>query len=599
MTTKPKARKFRIRRTDGAGPGGDSRATGTDGAPDAAASAAAAAASMRTAAADTSAEQAPRRAAAAPDAPKDVTPEDTSLPNKTEDGFGDMALPGSAAADRARSAPQGSAPQSAEAELAAIRSEGLTGRQLRMARRAAQKHGLSPSSDFDAVRQLRMRGIDPFGQSNMLELVVNEAQKGADAGAAGGNTLPVRAATAQVPATQVAPQPPAGITHTPESRASEIMNVQRDIANRRRRKLIQLATRLALFVFLPTMLVSYYYYAVATPLYATNTEFVIQKAESSAGGSGLGGLLGGTSFATVQESITVQSYLESREAMLRLDEELNFREHFSGEDIDPLVRLAPDASDEQMYSTYLRNLTIGYDPTEGLIRMEVLAADPAVSQAFSEALITYAEERVDQMSSRLREDQMAGAREGFQEAEERSLQAQMRVLELQEQRGVLSAEAEVNQVFSQIAAFEMQLAEERLRLAEINAASRPNATRVQVAEANIARYEAVIAGLRASLTEEAQGEVSLARIQSELVIAQADLETRQLMLTEALQAMESARSEANRQSLYISMGVFPVAPDEAAYPKAFEKTLLALIVFSGIYLLISMTASILREQVSS
>lgn len=586
MTMKPKARKFRIRRTDGVAPTDETRGA---------------------AAIDARDVDPAVPAAAAPAAPvRAEIVEDTSLPNVTEDGFGDMALPGSAAADRAQAtrAPAAETGSSVEADLAAIRAEGLTGRQLRMARRAAQKHGLQPASDFDAVRQLRKRGLDPFGQSNMLELVVNENKNAgavtAPAGAASaGNTLPVRAATAQVPATQVAPPPPAGVAHTAETRAAEIMNVQRDIANRRRRKLIQLATRLALFIFLPTMLVSYYYYAVATPLYATNTEFVIQKAEASSGGGGLGGLLGGTSFATVQESITVQSYLESREAMLRLDEELSFRDHFSGDDIDPLVRLAPDASDEAMYKTYLRNLTIGYDPTEGLIRMEVLAADPETSQAFSQALITYAEERVDQMSSRLREDQMAGAREGFQEAEDRSLQAQMRVLELQEQRGVLSAEAEVNQVFSQIGNYEAQLTEERLRLAEINAASRPNATRVQIAEANISRFEALIATLRASLTDEAEGEVSLARIQSELIIAQADLETRQLMLTEALQAMESARSEANRQSLYISMGVFPIAPDEAAYPKAFEKTLLALVVFSGIYLLISMTASILREQVSS
>lgn len=596
MTMKPKARKFRIRRSDAMAPTGETR--GVE-AVDARAAAAAAAPTPTPAPVS----------APSPRAARETIVEDTSLPNVTEDGFGDMALPGSAAADRATAG--NAAETSVEADLAAIRAEGLTGRQLRMARRAAQKHGLHPSSDFDAVRQLRQRGFDPFGQSNMLELVVSEGQGAAAGAAAGpaaaaaagaaaaGNTLPVRAATAQVPATQVVAPPPRGVAHTAETRAAEIMGVQRDIAARRRRKLIQLATRLALFVLLPTMLVSYYYYAVATPLYATNTEFVIQKAEASAGGGGLGGLLGGTSFATVQESITVQSYLESREAMLRLDEELNFRAHFSGENIDPLVRLAPDASDEAMYKTYLRNLTIGYDPTEGLIRMEVRAADSPTSQAFSQALIAYAEERVDQMSSRLREDQMAGAREGFQEAEDRSLGAQMRVLELQEQRGVLSAEAEVSQVFNQIASFEMQMAEERLRLAEINAASRPNATRVQVAEATISRYEAVISQLRASLTDEGEGEVSLARIQSELVIAQADLETRQLMLTEALQAMESARSEANRQSLYISMGVFPVAPDEAAYPKAFEKTMLALVVFSGIYLMISMTASILREQVSS
>ncbi|MEL6206528.1 MAG: capsule biosynthesis protein, partial [Pseudomonadota bacterium] len=35
-----------------------------------------------------------------------------------------------------------------ETQIAAIRREGLTGRQLRMARRVAQKHGLAPTSDF-------------------------------------------------------------------------------------------------------------------------------------------------------------------------------------------------------------------------------------------------------------------------------------------------------------------------------------------------------------------------------------------------------------------------------------------------------------------
>lgn len=47
------------------------------------------------------------------------------------------------------------------------------------------------------------------------------------------------------------------------------------------------------------------------------------------------------------------------------------------------------------------------------------------------------------------------------------------------------------------------------------------------------------------------------------------------------------------------MGVFPVAPNRAAYPRTFENSLLAFLVFSGIYLMVSMTALILREQVSS
>lgn len=609
MTTKPRARKFRIRRSDGAAPG-PAPAT-----PSRAETAAESAAPVR-----------PRRPvfssggeARASAQPQQGAERSMSAPvSQTEDGFGNMAFPGSAAHDRQQGAAPAAAPRARpdhniDEELAAIRAEGLTGRQLRMARRTAQKHGLNSSSDFDAVRQLRARGIDPFARTNMLELVVDESQRQveqreprqAPVPAQGGASLPVRAATAQVPATHTPPPPPAHPAppggNGAEARAAEIMRVQRDIARRRRKRLVLLGTRLSFFVLLPTLLVAYYYYLVATPLYATNTEFVIQKAESSSagGGGGLGGLLGGSSFATVQESITVQAFLESREAMLRLDQEQDFRAHFAADGIDPLTRIAPDASVEDVYSTYRRHLQIGYDPTEGLIRMEVVAADPQVSQAFSEALIRYAEERVDQMSQRLREDQMSGARESFEDAENRVIEAQQRVLALQEQRGVLSTEAEVSTVFGQISNFETQLQEERLRLDELLSVARPNETRVEVAERNIARLEALIDELRSGLTEATSGGVSLARIQSELVIAQADLETRQMMLAQALQQMESSRIEANRQTLYLSIGVFPVAPDAPAYPRAFENTLLAFLIFSGIYLMVSMTVSILREQVSS
>ena len=86
-------------------------------------------------------------------------------------------------------------------------------------------------------------------------------------------------------------------------------------------------TRLAFFVLLPTLMAGYYYFAMATKFYATRAEFVIQQADQPAGG--LGGLFSGTGMATSQDSITVQSYLQSRDAMLRLDQELGFKAHFS------------------------------------------------------------------------------------------------------------------------------------------------------------------------------------------------------------------------------------------------------------------------------
>ena len=63
--------------------------------------------------------------------------------------------------------------------------------------------------------------------------------------------------------------------------------------------------------------------------------------------------------------------------------------------------------------------------------------------------------------------------------------------------------------------------------------------------------------------------------------------------------MELARNEANRQTRYLSVSVNPVAADEAAYPRAFESTLVVMLILIGIYLMITMTVAILYEQVTS
>ena len=62
---------------------------------------------------------------------------------------------------------------------------------------------------------------------------------------------------------------------------------------------------------------------------------------------------------------------------------------------------------------------------------------------------------------------------------------------------------------------------------------------------------------------------------------------------------EEARIEANKQVRYLALSIAPVAPDEATYPKALQNTIVAFLIFAGIYLMLSLTASILREQVSS
>lgn len=530
-----------------------------------------------------------------PEFPAPPVKGDAGLFDNEDDGFGPGKFPTANPANL--SAPVDAA---SDETLDKIKREGLTGRQLRMARKLAQKHGLPATSDFDAVRLLRAAGVDPFQRTSMLDLVTSggqpiqtgESRALATVPPGDGMRLPQTIKPVQVPSTEIRAE---------QSHAADILKIQRDLARRRRRKSILLMARLTFFVLLPTLVTGWYYYMVATPLYATKTEFVIQQSQNptAAGAGGLGGLLQGSPLATSQDSIAVQGYLQSREAMLRLDEEHEFRAHYSEPGVDPIQRLEPDATLEAAYKLYKRNFQISYDPTEGLIKMEVIATTPEKSVEFAQALIDYAEGQVDHLTQRLREDQMRGAREGFEDAEAKMLVSQRRVVELQEKYKVLSSEVEVTLITAQIGQLETLLSQDRLSLQQMKSNARPNAARMEPLERRIGALESEIAILRAKLTDSANGEESLPQVQSALLVAQADVQTRQLMLAQSIQSMETARAEANRQTRYLSLSVKPIPPDEATYPRAFESTLVAMLIFAGAYLMISMTAAILREQISA
>ena len=568
MTTKPKARKFRIKRaTPAAAPKGT----------DAVERDAPAAAPPKPQAPD-----APRAAAASRgEAPRAAAPSQAAAAS--------VARP--TPPTDARSGEVSSATEvSGEQDIDAIRREGLTGRQLRMARRVAQKHGLAPTSDFDAVRLLRAEGIDPFQRSNMLELVVpQDKQSTGTALQKGRIQLPqtVPAGGRNLPSTDVNPM---------ERRMREISDIQRDITKRRRRKMGLLMVRLAFFVGLPTIMGGYYFYNIATPMYATDSQFLIIQNEGTGGLGPLGGLLP-TQFANSADSIATQSYLQSKDAMLRLDRDVGFMKHFSDPAIDPIQRMNPDASNEEAYKHYKDNVKIGYDPTEGMIRMEVIAADPEVAKDFSEHLLEYAEERVNALSQQKREDGMRDAREAYEQTVAKRREAQEALIKLQVDNGV-DPQAVIASIRGQITNYETLLLEKELELAALLDNPRPNRAKVDGAQGDVRRLSAQLDKLNERMNSATEGTNSLAQQAVSLQLAQADLAAADAALQASQTQMEQARTEASRQVRYLTVAVRPVASQSASYPRKFENTILTFLIFAGIYLMLSLTSSILKEQVT-
>ena len=231
--------------------------------------------------------------------------------------------------------------------------------------------------------------------------------------------------------------------------------------------------------------------------------------------------------------------------------------------------------------------------------MEVIAVDPDTSQRFSEALIGYAEEQVDQLPARLRADQMSGALASYEDAERRRKEALEKWLTIQERTQQIDPLSESSAQRARISTLEAE--QDRLEgilLARLSV-ERPSAAQVQTLRDQIANVQTQIADIRRQMAGSDDTTVSQAARNLDLLTAEEDYRFQSAMVQQALTQMETARIEANRQVRYLSESVRPIAPDEATYPRAFENTILSFLIFSGIYLMISLTVSVLREQVSS
>ncbi|MEM7243192.1 MAG: capsule biosynthesis protein [Pseudomonadota bacterium] len=482
-------------------------------------------------------------------------------------------------------------PTDVRAQIEEIKKENLSGQQMRMARRLAQKHGLKAISDLDAVRVLRENGIDPFANLNNPLGGAIDARN--EAAAPDQSKQPLN-----LPAKRKGSQVGQTKPMTDDDRGRELSNIQRDLVRRRRRRVIQLYTRLFFFVILPTILAGYYFNSVATPMYAVKSEFTVQSSAGTAAEASAGSFFGALSEGA-KEGISVQSHLTSIEALLALDEEFGYISVFQDEKIDPIQRLDPDATNEDALKLYKKHVLIGFDPTEGVLRMEVIAPSSEHAFNFSNALFAQAERRLDEISRPVREDQLNAARALYNDAEKKLKEARDRVVTLQAERGVISGEFEVQVLMNSITSLEANLLQRRLTLAEVEANARPNPARKTALENQISELESAITEARAKLTKSNDSDGSIAVITGELQQAEAEVFLRQELLSQSILGLEAATISAARQAKFLGVSVRPVPPESPSYPRTFEMTLISFFVFLGVYLMIALTGSILREQMSS
>lgn len=319
-----------------------------------------------------------------------------------------------------------------------------------------------------------------------------------------------------------------------------------------------------LTVVLPTLIAIIYYGFIAADVYISESRFVVRSPERQVS-SPLGGLLKGTGFSRAQDdSYTIQDYIISRDAMSSLDKKYDLRNIFSkGDAINSFPGIDWDDSFENMHRYYQKVVGVRFDPASSIGVLTVRTFAPEDAYHINAHLLEQAERLVNQLNERGRKDMIDFATQEVQQAEEKAKQAAIALANYRNQKGVINPEQQTSIPLQQIAKLQDELISAKSLLLQLQMNSKEN-PQIPVLRKRIGLLQSEIESESKKVTG---GNTSLASKAAEFQRLALEKEFADKQLASALASLEQARSDAQRQQLYLERIAQPNLPDASLEPR--------------------------------
>jgi len=329
-------------------------------------------------------------------------------------------------------------------------------------------------------------------------------------------------------------------------------------------------------VLLPTLAAAAYYFAIASDRYVSEARFVIRSGTKPTGLGGINALLQFVGLSRSEDDVyAVRDFLTSRDAMHQLLERLPLTDIYGRPEADWLTRypsVAFGGSDEDLYRYFERMLSVVVNSTTGLTTLRVQAFRAGDAYRVAESLLVLGEGLVNRLNTRVQEDAVRVAAGELAQAEKRRIDNQIAVTVFRTREMVLDPTKSSAIVVELIGKLSEQLAEVRAQIAETQAGApgSPELPSLQQRAAALDRQIAIESARVANGSDRLAEKIG----QYEGLMLEREFSIR--ALSQAVAALEAARTEARRQQLFLERVVEPGLPDKAMMPERWRMVLTVL-----------------------
>lgn len=317
-------------------------------------------------------------------------------------------------------------------------------------------------------------------------------------------------------------------------------------------------------VLLPTILAIIYYGIIAADVYISESRFVVRSPERQTA-SPLGLLLKGTGFSrSLDDSYTIQDYILSRDALTALDEKYNLRTSFGqGDFLNSFPGIDLDRSFENMHRYYQKVVNVQFDSVTAIGALMVRSFNAEDAQKINAYLLDRAEQLVNQLNERARQDLIEFAEKEVSKAEENAKKAALALASYRNQKGVIDPERQAAIPLQQIAKLQDELIATKGMLLQLQINTKDN-PQIPMLQKRIKLLQEEIESENQKITG---GSKSLASKAADFQRLALDKEFADKQLASTMMSLEQARNEAQRQQLYLERIAQPNLPDSALEPR--------------------------------
>jgi len=324
---------------------------------------------------------------------------------------------------------------------------------------------------------------------------------------------------------------------------------------------------LVLFVGLPTLLATVYYGFIASPIYVSQSSFVIKSpAQKAIPSLSLANLVQTSGLSAGEEQTKeILQYVRSRNALKDLLRETDIRAKYSNRGADFLSRFPQpfhDDSFESFYRYYGSMVGADSDPESGLAVLQVQAFTPDDAYDVNSRLLDLSEQLVNRLNERAEHRAIAEAEQRALQAEERVRNARVALSYYRNQQDLIDPTKQAagvldvsNKLVAEQAALQAQL-DLMLRVAPRNPTIPALRSRIVALGREIAAQNGRAVGTPTGIASKL-GAFEKLQVEQEFATQ---------MLTAAYAALESARTDAKKQQFYLERVVEPNKPDDSALP---------------------------------